>query len=72
MLLGRTQAVPQEAMLGPTRAYPKSRGLGGGGLPTPGAPVTLAPVCILQVFHFSGLTLLFQERHVSSLSVSNS
>lgn len=53
--------MPQEAMLGPSQGLPISRGQGGGDLPDPEAPAPLAPVCILQVFHFSGFMLLFQR-----------
>lgn len=58
--LGHTQAVPQEAMLALTRAYPQSRGQGGGDLPAL-KPLPVSPTCILRVFHFSGFMLLFQR-----------
>lgn len=57
----RPRQCPRKPCYTPTRAYPKIRGQGGGDLPAPEAPVPLAPVCILRVFHFSGFMLLFQR-----------
>lgn len=58
----RPRQCPRKPCWAPTRAYPKSRGPGGGDLLTPEAPVPLAPLCILQVFHFSGLNAFISEK----------
>lgn len=57
----RPRQCPKKPCWAPARAYPKCRSQGGGDLPAPEAPVPLTPVCILQVFHFSGFMLLFQR-----------
>lgn len=64
-LWGRPRQCPRKPCWAPTRAYPKSRGPGGATCPLP-KPLSRWSHCVLQVFHFSGLTLLFQRRHVSS------
>lgn len=64
-LWGRPRQCPRKPCWAPTRAYPQSRGPGGATCPLP-KPLSRWSHCVLQVFHFSGLTLLFQRRHLSS------
>ena len=48
----RPRQCPRKPCWAPTRAYPKSRGRGGGDLPTPEASVPLAPL------HSAGFSIL--------------
>lgn len=64
--------MPQEAMLGPSQGLPISRGQGGGDLPDPEAPAPLALFAFCRFSILVDLCFYFRERHVSSLSVSNS
>ena len=59
--LGQTQAVPKKPCWPPPGPAPKA-GAREGRLACPETPAPRAPVCILQVFHFSELMLLFQRQ----------
>lgn len=63
---------PKKPCWAPARAYPQSRGQGRGDLPAPDALPHWPQFAFCRFSILVDLCFYFRERHVSSLSVSNS